>query len=239
MKLGRKARPESARFLRLSDYHKADLPTAPPEWDGTPGTTFKMYGNSAYGDCTFAGLANLASVQAAAEGSSAEFDEQAVIDAYLRHTGGKDEGAVEVDVLHEVTNKGFPGDGTYRIRAWAGVDHADLEQVKACAVTYLGVYLGVELPDDWESGIQAGYWEATSQPDPANGHCVVVVGYTATDVLLATWGTVQRASWEWFMAYVVEAYVLLDTARLGTDALNGERLLSDAASLASQSGAGS
>jgi hypothetical protein len=238
MKLGRKKRPEGAKFLKLRDYAPVSLPAAPDGWDGMPGATIAMYANDRLGCCTIAAVANLASVQAAGEGLQLAFVEADVVAFYDAITGGVDNGAVEVDVLARVLSGGFPLDGKWKIRAWAGVEHADLDEVRSAAALFQGVYLGVELPDDWQAGADAGHWDVTLDPDMENGHAVVIVGYDESGVTLATWGKTVKATWAWFQKYVVEAYVLLDDTRCSVDVLCGDALLADAAALAGQTGEG-
>ena len=232
MKLGRLPRPRNARFLRLATYTADPLPCAPPSWDGTPGATIAMYGNDALGDCTCAGLANLASIQTAGEGASLAFTDEDVKAFYFAVTGGQDTGAVEVDVLARVQSSGFPLDGRWRIKAWVAIDHADLDEVRSAAALFQGVYLGVELPDDWQETLDAGAgWDVTTAPNPDNGHALIVAGYDAQGAKLATWGQIVPTSWAWISRYVTEAYVLLDASRLAVDVLDGAQLAADVVAL--------
>jgi len=239
MRLGRLQRPAGARFLRLRDVANVELLPAPPAWDGTPGATIAMYGNDRLGDCTCAAVANLASVQAASEGQALAFTEADVVAFYNAITGGADVGAVEIDVLRRVQAHGFPLSGAWRLRAWAGLEHGDHDELRAAAAIYTGAYLGVELPDRWEAGVRAGIWSDTSgEPNPDNGHALVLVGYDQDHAVLATWGATVRATWAWMARYVVEAYVLLDEARCAVDVLQGADLIAKAAELAAASGNG-
>ena len=238
MKLGRLQKRPGKKFLRLTDYMKAQLPAAPPSWDGTPGAVFGMYGNDKLGCCTCAGMANLASVQAAADGMPGlSFNTDDVVAFYENMTGGQDTGLVETDVLDRVLAKGFPLDGSWKIRTWAGIDYTNPDEVRAAAALFQGVYLGIQLPDDWQDGLDAGLWDVTGEPNPANGHCVVVVKF-ADNYGLATWGQVVPATPAWFAKYVDEAAVLLDDTRCSVDVLNGAGLIADAAALAAESGEG-
>lgn len=238
LRLGRRPRPPGARYLRLRDYTPVSLPRGMEVWDGTPGATFKMYGNDSYGDCTIAAVANHASMQAAAAGMSLSFPEKVAVDYYLAMTGGKDEGAVEVEVLALVAKNGFPAANGYRLRAWAAIDHHNRDEVRAAACAFTGVYLGVALPDDFEAGLQRGLWEVTGRPNPDNGHAIIMAGYDPDRVALPTWGLVLPATWDWMDTYVEEMYVLLDETHLSLDVLNGAQLIADAAALAAQMGAG-
>lgn len=221
--------------MRLRDYPGIQIPPAPPSWDGLPGATLRMYGNDRYGDCTCAAVANLASVQAAGYGQPLAFADPDVVKYYFDVTGGADEGANEIVVLSRVLSQGFNG---WKIRAWAGVDVTDHGALRAAAAAYQGVYLGIDLPDGWGAGVAAGLWDVTGEPNPDNGHAVVVVGFDADGVVLATWGQALRATWAWVGRYVKEAYVVLDEARCSVDVLGGAQLIADAAALAAESGSG-
>lgn len=241
-RLGRLRRPAGARFLHLDNYPKLRAPKASPSWDGTPGATFAMYGNDALGNCTFAAIANQASMQVAAEGGSLAFSEQAVIDAYLTHTGGLDVGANMLAVVRRVATTGFPNSGEFKLDAGAGIAFRDHEEVKARAEQFTGLYVGAQLPDDWGVGASRGLWDVTGPPNEDNGHAFVLVKYQAagaTDRLfVATWGEVLELTWAWWDAYVDEAYVLLDKGRRAVDVVGCADLLEDAAQLARQSGMG-
>ena len=238
MRLGRQPRPAGTKFVRLRDHLIDELPKAPASWNGWNNAIIHLGGNDRFGSCTFAGLANLASIQTAAAGGVVAFKEQAIIDAYFTHTGGADVGAVEVAVLNRVLKGGFPAEQFYRIRTWAAVDHDDVEQLKATASMFSGLYLGVALPDDWEDGFQSRSWEVTGPGSWKNGHCVVVGGYDQFGVQLATWGEVWTAPWEWMLAYCEEAYVLLDETRAQMSVLDAKNLIAAAEALAADNGAG-
>ena len=237
MLLGRAPRPAGARFARLRDHLTVPLPAAPASWDGLIDTvTLRMLGNDRYGDCTFAAVGNLAAIQSAGDGLPMVLEEKLVVSEYLDHTDGRDEGAVVIDVLNRVRGRGL---GAYRLRAWAALDLGDREGLCAAAAMFQGVYLGVDLPDDWHDGVAAGLWDVTGPGRWDKGHALVLAAYDADGVTLATWGHPLRATWEWLAAYAVEAYVLLDETRLSVDVLNGTGLVATAASLARENGAGS
>jgi hypothetical protein len=228
-KLGRVKRPHGAKFLTLGHYVKNPLPVAPASWDGTKGAVFRMYANDQHGDCTCAAIANLASVQYAGEKKpNVAFTDADVLGYYNAITGGKDEGAVEVDVLGRLAKTGFPLKPTYTISAWAAVNHVLLDEVKSAAALFHGLYIGAELPLSAQ-GQQV--WDVVTTDDGApgswGGHAMVLVGYDAHGVSLATWGAVQKATWAWWNAYVDESYVILDQNRKTTDALNWPRLVAD------------
>ena len=102
LKLGRRAPTADQRrkALPLGKYLRRSLPPPPPSCNNTDGALIAMFGNDRYGDCTFAGLANYRAICAAKEGVVSPTLEGDVIRAYLEFTGGKDDGAVETEVLN-------------------------------------------------------------------------------------------------------------------------------------------
>ena len=237
MLFGRLPRPDNARFLNLSNY--ATLPPAPRAWGIPEGASFNLYDNDVHGNCVVAELGNHASLQAAAEGRPGlQFDTKKVDDFYFKLTGGADAGLVMVDTMHAVTRDGFPGDGSYLIPHFAGVDHTDQALICAAAFRFVGLAIGVALPDDWRVGWDDGLWEATKRPNPYNGHAVLFAGYDDLGPEIISWGQRIPASWDWFEAYCQEAYSLLDASRFSATVLNAKLLIEDLAVLAAETGQG-
>lgn len=237
--LGRLARPPDRKFVRLSDHLIADLPPAPAVWDGTPGAVWKMYGNDQLGDCVVAGMLNLASLQLAGDGQpGVGWEQQMAKDYYFKLSGGADSGLVMVDALRAL-QKGLPVANGYAMQHFAGIELGNTDHLRACAAYFNGVLLGVALPDNWEDGLNAGWWADTSlAPDPEEGHCIVLSRCEPDWATVLTWGGELPVTYEWLSKYLDEAYVLIDAQRLAGDILNGEGLIANAAALASQSGAG-
>jgi hypothetical protein len=233
VKLGRQQRPAHARSLALTDH--ATLSPAPAEWDGTPGSVIALYGNGQWGDCVLAAVANLSSVQAAAEGAPGlAFDEAAVVDLYHRMSP-QDTGLVEVYTLDGIAKSGFLG---RQIQHFAGVDFRSRDETKAAAYLFSGLLIGVDLPPDFMDQFDAGVFDVSKPGDPELGHALAVVGFDDVGPQLATWGRVVPATWLWWEAYCREAYVLLDAARLASSVLDGASLVAAAAELARETGAG-
>jgi hypothetical protein len=235
MKLGRLARPSHARFLRFERYVKPEFALSPPPplWDGSLGCTYPLYANDRYGDCTVAALAHLVAQQAMRDGCSIDLDERTVVGEYLALTGGSDTGAAQVDVLSRATSLGFPAGAVGRIDAWASVDPQNLDDVRAAASAFGGLYVGANLP---LSITDPGLWRCVASPSGTagslGGHAMVLCAFDAEGPTFATWGGKYQASWMWWRAYVEEAYVVL-TEDLRSRVVDWRRLLDDFAALRS------
>ena len=86
----------------------------------------------------------------------------------------------------------------------------------------------MKLPKSAQS--QENAWTVTSGPDAAagswGGHCVNLVGFSATGPVCVTWGRLMPMSWEFFASYCDEAYALVSPDFLidGKAAPNGLNL---------------
>ena len=85
----------------------------------------------------------------------------------------------------------------------------------------------------WDTDAPASAGDPT--PGSWGGHCPIIWDYTGTAdtdlVRLGTWGYWQKATWRWIRQRTQEAHAIawrqLDAA--GTDGLDYERLMADAA----------
>lgn len=253
VQLGRRARNPAARHLLLARVLLAsELPPVPESWDGYLGgkAAPQMYKNDHFGDCTIAGLANHARLQAAVDGRSLpEFTDQEIVDYYLKLTGGADDGLVETEVLDYACATGFPLDGRYRFRTRVTVDPANWAHVQLASFLFGGLYLGLSLPLRAQS--QAEHWSVEGDGvtgDDAAGswgrHCAVLSGFDGTpsawdkpgqpvgNVSILTWGEVVYATRHWLATYCEEAYAVVDEAHLAMKGVDVQKLLAEARELA-------
>lgn len=239
-------RAEDPRRVMLSKFLiPAELPHVPDSWDGYLGgkAAPQMYANNQYGDCTIAGLANHARIQAAVDGRPLpEFTDQEIVEFYFKLSGGKDTGLIETDVLDHVVKHGFPNDGRYKFIGRATIDHTDWDALQMASYLFGGVYLGVGLPERAQSmgehwSVQGDGKTGPDAPWSWGGHCMVMSGHDLTpspadkpgqavgNVSLATWGSVVYATKHWLSVYTDEAYVLLDESHLLMPGIDSAALL--------------
>src|SRR5581483_10970426 len=223
--------------LPLKPYLRAPLPPAPAEFYGSQGAALAMWGNSSYGDCTFAGLANFRAIVAARFGlPTPQTSEDKVVAAYLTFNKGQDVGCVEGDVLNAAM-KGIDlgGDEPFQLTAWATVDLNDVDLCKSAIALFGALYLGVELPLAAQS---QSVWVRPENFDGDNaigswgGHCLLWSDFDAQgNVGLPTWGMVKPATLDWVGAYSEEAHVLLPAWLAMEAGVKYEELVADYAAL--------
>lgn len=228
LKLGRHAPSAAQKALapKLTKYMRAPLPPPPLSCNNSDGALIAMWGNDRYGDCTFAALANFRAICAAKEKLPFPTVEGDVVKAYLAFTHGRDEGAVEHDVLN-AASKGLAlgGSEPWRLAAWVSVDINDRETCRRLVADLWGLYLGCAMPLAAQS---QRLWDCDPRnlsgdaaPGSWGGHALWWADYEETgDSGLVTWGMVQKATPAWLSTYCDEAYALLDEDRakmLGVD----------------------
>ncbi len=238
MKLGLLHPPPEAPRLKLAAYHTTPIDSGPPTLDLTPGARFGLFQNDLLGSCVDAAIANLASVQAAAEGRPGfAFDEPDVLGDYFDQTGGRDTGLVLGAALARVQERGFPSKdgapGPWKVDAWATVDPQNVDEVCGAAAMFRGLVCGLKLPRSILSQpvVPDEPWRVADgpdgEPDSLGGHCVLFVAYSPMGPLFVTWGRLQRASWPWWLTYCSEAIAVLDDARAEVAGTDLDRLRAD------------
>ena len=94
----------------------------------------------------------------------------------------------------------------------------DLGSLKLAIDLFGAAFVGLQLPDavvPENNGnrvvpftTSAAGGEPASQPDPANGHCVIYVDYDESGLTAVTWGQLNPVSWEFHQSYCDEAYAV-------------------------------
>jgi hypothetical protein len=205
--------------------------------------------NNGEGDCTIAGWGHLKLLRSTLAGTPVRLSDSDVQALYIAitalegaafnpATGDNDNGCVELDVLNYLRKQG-------QIGAFAAIDPSNVDHVKFAIDAFEGVYMGVELP---QSAQAQDVWAVTdpalsgdAAPGSWGGHCMIVVDYDASHVTFVTWGTTQKATWEWWTDYVNrnvggEAYAILSPdlvsgAKPAPSGFNLTQLQSDLAAL--------
>jgi hypothetical protein len=211
--------PVSPKRLALRFVHEyATLPEVVYPVDVTEGITeWGMLGNGpdptctvqpdGVGDCTFAGRQHYRMAKAARghEIESWETSNQ-LVEEYLAYNNGADVGANIANLLLDWFQAG-------KILAFAPVDHTDRAKFDAALEAFTGVYCGVNLTDDADDLFSNHHpWTVADgqQPNPQEGHCIVLVsadGHSLDGYI--TWGADQQATRDWSAACVEEAWVII------------------------------
>src|SRR5215467_12859070 len=186
-KLGKAAAKRDTRNLRFAAVLKAPPPLpANYDFDLThPGIPTPMFANDNYGDCVMAGRAHQTlRFEDIEQGSVLMISDKDVLTEYFKESGGVDSGLVVLDSLSEWRQKGWKvGKKTYKIQAYAEVNHKSKDEMKQAIFADVGVGLGLQLPKAAQKQIQTGQpWTVTTGPNAKvgswGGHYVYVPGYT-------------------------------------------------------------
>lgn len=204
------------RTLRLGSYLTPALDPPPPAVDqlarvmqGTgindPATLFPIDGNDTYGDCTIAALAHAITVYNGLVGRTRIPPAALVEKVYFKLTKGVDTGLAVLDVLNYWQGRAVDGD---RIAAYVAVSPKNPDHVRQAIRLFGGVYLGFQVQAAAQDDFQARRpW--TPGPLTQHGHAVFAVAYDANGLTLLTWGSTQKATWDWWAECVDEAYAIL------------------------------
>lgn len=251
MRLGRLAsRPEDRqRTLKLARYLPA--PVFPAQANVGAGiSSWPMYANDQYGDCTCAAAGHMEEVWTSqVDGTPRVYDNAVILALYNLVNGGRDDGANMLDVLSAWRHQGLGGDP---ILAYCEVDHRSHDMAKAAIWYFSGLYVGVNLPAtaQAQTGPGGSVWDVVpggapnTAPGSWGGHAINAVGYDDAGVTVVTWGALQRMTWAFWDAYVDETYAVLpsDYDRLQGKALangfNEDQLKQDLAQFGAVNGGG-
>lgn len=231
------------RRLRLEDYLTAAPPPAPPEKDYTDiGQVWDKFANDECGDCAVAAAANAIRLAQYWAKVDVPITRAAALDAYKDLTRydvnaqkpdpALDTGVDMAKVLKYWRSKGFAGQ---RCDKYLAFDYKEPASWRTAIYLFGFAYVGFALPDSIvKAADDKNYisWDATDPPNPANGHCAIVAGYSASGLKVVSWGTVIPMSWDFARRYVDpknEAYaVLLPLWAIGNpNALNLKQLEKD------------
>jgi len=228
MKLGKLPPRFDPRTLRLGAYLERDLAPPPTSVDYAAAVrSWPMMGNDRYGDCTCAAAGHMIEEWTANTGKAKTPSETTILAVYDHFSGGDpDRGVAMLDVLKFWRATGIGGD---RIHAFAQLEPANVSEAMDATYLFGNCYVGLALPDFAVapgSDFLATPWSVPPQgptgaaaPNPANGHCVPLVAYDPRNVWVVTWGALKPMTWQFYRAYMDEAYAVLSSdwinAKLG------------------------
>jgi len=137
---------------------------------------------------------------------------------YKPAEGGEGPGGVEQHVLRFLHTEGAPvgtdGKGREKIAAFFEIERRQ-DDVKR-AIFECGVaYIGMMVPENVHpaTGEPPPLWTVDPRkPKIVEGHAVILVGYDDVGFLFISWGRRYKMTWEFFTAYVDEAYAVADHA---------------------------
>ena len=178
-----------------------------------------MYLNDKIGDCTFAEVAHqIISSSTYARGFSGlpwplirtrdVLNGYSAVSGYDPMTGANDTGCVVQDVLNYWRKTGV---GQHRNVAFTSVNIGNPNELMHALYVFGSLDIGLQVPASAMSQFHSGLpWDAVANDGGIlGGHCVEVVGYDADYLYVVTWGRVQRMTWAFWNAYVMEAWAVI------------------------------
>jgi len=220
-RLGKKPAKYDKRTLRLATYiEKRKLPRVPLTHTLSRRTLAEfpdlgMMKNDVLGDCTIAALGHAYQTWTVYGKKPWRPSDEAIVEAYNRINGGRDEGAAMIDALNTAREKGI---GPNKVYAYVAVDPQNHDQVRTAHLLFGGLYFGANLPQAAQS---QAIWDVTegngSEPGSWGGHAMNVIDYGRKHLTYVTWGKLQKATWGWWDRYVDECYAVLEEDYVGDD----------------------
>ncbi len=206
--------------LKLSPFLTSKLPDASASADYLSRVgSWDLYKNDLVGDCGPAGLAHWVTA-AGSYGDLTPFtattqnvlDFYSAVSGYDQRTGQNDNGVVLQEMLEVARKQGAPGG--MPIVAFAEVNVADLNEVKAAIDLFGHVIIGANLPISASTQLDNRQkWDVVSGHDGIpggwGGHCVHVGAYGNGEFVCTTWGQTQVLTEAWWTRYVAEAFIAI------------------------------
>ena len=214
LKFGKKAAKRSRKTLFLANYLHTSAIAYPAVKAWERPIDYLMLANDQIGCCTISGFYHLRmNMQAVANaGTPLVVTDQEVISDYSAITGynpndpSTDNGANCIDVLNWYRQKGT-------IAGYVALDQGNIEQIKIGTFLFGGAYIGFNVPqsmvDQLNNGQDPDWSYSPSDKASGEGHCVTPVGYGRDGLAVISWGKVYRTSWDFWNAWVDEAYSIV------------------------------
>jgi hypothetical protein len=232
--LGKQPAVRDGRNLLIKNYLPAvDVLTEPlmsKSWTSLVPDP-RMFGNDKWGDCVFAMVAHAIQTLSAALGLEVVVDTQAVVDEYLAYTGGRDTGAVVLDVLKRLCKRGLFG--RKPALGFAELNLQDHKLLAQCVDIFGGVLVGVGLPVSAQGQL---VWDVDDGPDGVpwswGGHGLFGGSHAPQKVLFDSWAERIPATLPFVDKYADEGYVVileefLDSDRVSASGLKVDALIED------------
>ena len=226
VKFGRRIPTAVAPHLKLRNYLRATLPSAPSSLDlSSPAlpSLRNVDQNDVLGDCVIAGANHILGVLTGNAGALYQttaaqiLSEYGAIGGYVPGNPATDNGCNMTTALNWFTQNPM-ADGT-KLTAWLGVDATNVAELQAAMFLFENLYFGMALPDAWVNPMPSsdGFtWDVAGKADPNNGHCVMGFGYDTTGVKIDSWALFGTLTYKAIAEYAVaatggELYVMLSS----------------------------
>ena len=226
-KLGRLPRARNPRVPHMSSLLAGRAAAALPsqiDYTSRMPAQLGIMMNDTLGDCTCAAYYHAIQVWSfnAAQNIDTEPDidvEDLYIQAcgYNPKRGGEGPGGNEQHVLTFLLNTGAPlgpnGQNRHRISAFVEADPRNQSDVKQaifeCGVAYIGFNVPANIMPP--NAPPPSVWDVVPGAQTIGGHAVVLAGYDDQGARVISWGEYYTMTWNFFSAYVDEAYAIADS----------------------------
>lgn len=172
-----------------------------------------MLGNDTYGDCEWAEWAHTLMLLSAVEKKPWTTTDAAVASAYMKYTGGVDQGSDMLECANLRLKNTWANFGAPVADAFVGLDLGSRLKASVRASVYvlgsasLGVGLPLALqktPYDWTHvPTEAERKESQWQPGSWGGHAVDALDYDSSGVTIISWAKPVKVSWP-FLQYIMD-----------------------------------
>jgi hypothetical protein len=217
------------RTMRFAAFVKPALPSPPTAVSyGAKVTSWPMYLNDQYGDCTCAAAGHMIQNWTANAAAEVTVPDSSVLSFYEHFVGTPpppDEGCNMLSVLRYWRKTGLGG---HKVLAFTSIDLKNQVQAQSACWLFGGLYIGVALPDFATRGdmpaipwvVPPGGPVGDGAPNPNNGHCIPAVSYDADNLYVVTWGEIKPMSWAFYNAYADESFAVISEDFIEANGLN-------------------
>lgn len=220
LKLGKKEAKRDERNFKMAALLKATAVPDSYNFDSKHrGLPTPMFANDRHGDCVIAGRGHQTiRFEHIEQNKILPITDADILKEWRIENGNTEDGLYILDSLKAWRKRGWKAAGkTYKIKAFAQVDPQNRAEVKTTIFSDIGIVTGFALPDSSLDEFNRGKnWTSTRQPpNPYNGHCVLIIGYTRDYLTCITWAKRQKMTWPFFLRYCDEAYGVIDASNVG------------------------
>lgn len=226
VRFGRQIPQVIAPHMKLKNYLRASLPSAPSTLDLSGPALASLRNvdqNDVLGNCVIAAINHILGVWTGNGGSLYQttaaqiLAEYSAIGGYVPGDPSTDQGCNMQTALNWIISNPM-ADGT-KLTAWLGVDATNVNELRAALWLFENLDFGMALPDAWINPFPSAdgfLWNTAGKADPNNGHSVMGYGYDATSVKIDSWALFGGLTYDAIAEYAVantggELYVLLST----------------------------
>lgn len=232
LKLGKTpAKPDAVKLKLARFLVKREEPKVPAEFGHENLISdWGMLGNDAYGDCVWAGAAHETMIWNRVAGRVVHFTDKGVLGDYGAATGfnpkdpSTDQGT-DMDAAAKYRRTLGLADSRrrrHRVGAYLAIDAGNAHQHLLAAYMFGAVGLGVRMPVTAMDQFNRGEtWDVVRRAKVEGGHYVSLVAVRPSitkpgkqDLIVVTWGRLQRMTMDFFCKYNDESVVYLSEEML-------------------------